>query len=139
MNRNRMGIQPIRTAPAMSSPQVAPMLRQTDQAIMQNGNRLGGMLGQMPMRRADGGKVSTSIDAMKLVKDAIDHLRSGDTSSAKDTLRSINDPEIQSASQDLNRGPGGVRLAIKKLESLVESLSNQDSVPMLKKGGPVKK
>lgn len=144
--RSRIGIAPINVQPALASPQIAPILRQGDQTIMNSADRLGNLLGKQQRRAtggkvknrfADGGKVANTIDSMKLIKDAIDSLRAGDASSARTTLGPISDPTVRAASADLMRGSGGVRLAIQKLEDLVRSFSDQQQVPLLAEGGKV--
>lgn len=122
----------------MKNPMI-PVIRQADQSINQNGEKLGRLLDSPALRKADGGRVARATDTMRLVKDAIDSLRSNDAASARNMLRSVNDPQVQDAASTIGRGPQGLALAIKKLEGLVESLSNSSQVPMLKKGGAVKK
>lgn len=124
--------------PRKTLPPIAPALHQADQSISQNAGRLGKLLSNPILRKADGGRISQSVDAMKLVKDAIDSLHNNDTAAARSTIRMLNDPQVTAAASTIGQGSTGVKLAIQKLENLVESLSNSSQVPMLKKGGRVK-
>lgn len=102
-----------------------------DAGLGESAGRLG------TLYKATGGKASPVISMVKVVKDAIGHLYNNDASSAAQTLKGLDLPEAKDATNDLRYGTPGVKKAIQKLESLVESFSNQEELPMMAKGGKV--
>ena len=86
---------------------------------------------------AGGGKVG---DLVKAISDALDHLYAGDTASARQSLRGISEPAVVEAAQNLSiPGDRGRALAVKKLEAMVEQISDAEKVPGLKRGGRASK
>lgn len=89
------------------------------------------------MKKAAGGKVGNLV---KAISDALDHLYAGDTASARQSLQGISEPAVREAAQNLSiPGDRGRALAVKKLEAMVEQISDAEKVPGLKRGGRASK
>lgn len=96
-------------------------------------------LGDLGARFAEGGKVSVPINAMKAIKEALNHVQNKDRRRAVETLRNSREaiglPDAQSAAAallDPRSSAGG-----DWLRKMIQDNSNQTRVPLLADGGEV--
>jgi len=119
-------------APQAVPDQLTPLIRGADASLGRNRDVLTAALKRT--RMAKGG---ATAEAVRSIKNAIEHIRNRDPASAESELRRAPDPRARGVAGDV-RNPRKIQSAIKVLEDIIAADTDEVVEATMAKGGKVK-